>query len=146
MRVSERRSPTFPWRLAAGRACGVGGGGFAEGGGVHLFLTTSQVPALIWELFISCQKTAFPPATAGRGAVGVVVGGVSARGRGREEKGGGGREAGGGRGVWLQKMSPGGSVQRALGLNHKALACLGRNQRQARRRAEGRGERERERE
>lgn len=28
--------------------------------GVRLFLTTSQVPALIWELFISCQKTAFP--------------------------------------------------------------------------------------
>lgn len=27
MRVSERRSPTFPWRLAAGRACG---GGFAS--------------------------------------------------------------------------------------------------------------------
>lgn len=51
MRVSERRSPTFPRRLAAGRACG---------GGVRLFLTTSQVPALIWELFISCQKLAFP--------------------------------------------------------------------------------------
>lgn len=51
MRVSERRSPTFPRRLAASRACG---------GGVRLFLTTSQVPALIWELFISCQKTAFP--------------------------------------------------------------------------------------
>lgn len=28
--------------------------------GVRIFLTTSQVPALIWELFISCQKTAFP--------------------------------------------------------------------------------------
>lgn len=28
--------------------------------GVRLFLTTSQVPTLIWELFISCQKTAFP--------------------------------------------------------------------------------------
>lgn len=27
MRVSERRSPTFPWRLAAGRACG---GGFTS--------------------------------------------------------------------------------------------------------------------
>lgn len=30
------------------------------GKGVRLFLTTSQVPQLIWELFISCQKTAFP--------------------------------------------------------------------------------------
>lgn len=28
--------------------------------GVRSFLTTSQVPELIWELFISCQKTALP--------------------------------------------------------------------------------------
>lgn len=74
-----------------------GGEGFAEGGGVHLFLTTSQVPALIWELFISCQKTAFPPATAGRGAVGVVVGGSECKGKGKGGKGRW-REVGGGEG------------------------------------------------
>lgn len=42
--------------------------------GVRLFLTTSQVPALIWELFISCQKTAFPCncKRRGRGCEGMV--------------------------------------------------------------------------
>lgn len=46
--------------------------------GVRLFLTTSQVPALIWELFISCQKTAFPCNC-------------------KKEEGGGGRAEGAGR-------------------------------------------------
>lgn len=61
--------------------------------GVRLFLTTSQVPALIWELFISCQKTAFP-CNCRRGG----VGGGGARGWGGEE--GEGEEFG-------FKMSPG---------------------------------------
>lgn len=55
--------------------------------GVRLFLTTSQVPALIWELFISCQKTAFPCNCRRRG---LQEDGVERRGR---------------RGVWLQNES-----------------------------------------
>lgn len=56
--------------------------------GVRLFLTTSQVPALIWELFISCQKTAFPCNCSRRGGC---------KGMGAERRGG--------RGVWLQNES-----------------------------------------
>lgn len=55
--------------------------------GVRLFLTTSQVPALIWELFISCQKTAFPCNCKRR------------KGVEGEQKGLGGRT------VWLQNKS-----------------------------------------
>ncbi|CAB1446230.1 unnamed protein product [Pleuronectes platessa] len=58
--------------------------------GVRLFLTTSQVPALIWELFISCQKTAFPCNCRRR------------EGRRRCEGMG---ERRGRRGVWLQNES-----------------------------------------
>lgn len=60
--------------------------------GVRLFLTTSQVPALIWELFISCQKTAFPCNCRRRDG-----------GEGGAKGLGGGRR--GRRGVWLQNES-----------------------------------------
>lgn len=79
--------------------------------GVRLFLTTSQVPALIWELFISCQKTAFPCNCRRRRGL-----------QGNWEKEG--REKS------LASMQVQGLVQQALGLNHKALACLGCNQSQ----------------
>lgn len=75
MRVSERRSPTFPRRLAAGRACG---GGFASFSRPLRFLRSSgsySFPA----------RKQPSPATAELGGL---------RGRG-----------GGSRGVWLQNES-----------------------------------------
>lgn len=72
MRVSERRSPTFPWRLAAGRACG---GGFTSFSRPLRFLRSSgsySFPA----------RKQPSPATAG-GGWGVREGGV---GRGGKER------------------------------------------------------------
>lgn len=73
MRVSERRSPTFPWRLAAGRACG---GGFTSFSRPLRFLRSSgsySFPA----------RKQPSPATAGGGWGGARVWGGE-RGEGEE--------------------------------------------------------------
>lgn len=53
VRVPRARSLSLPPSLPAAWQP-------ATAPGVRSFLTTSQVPELIWELFISCQKTALP--------------------------------------------------------------------------------------
>lgn len=70
--VRRQAAGIRPRRLPAGAGAGSCAGGAlppalptppwqpATAPGVRSFLTTSQVPELIWELFISCQKTALP--------------------------------------------------------------------------------------
>lgn len=107
MRVSERRSPTFPRRLAASRACG---GGFASFSRPLRFLRSSG------SYSFPARKQPSPATAGGRGVGGSGgcngMGGVEGKERSLASK-------------WVQ-----GLVQQALGLNHKALTCLGRNQRQ----------------